>query len=149
MLEQGVNILSDEVLSVADAICFTSNGVVKSNGRLTMGAGIAKSFADKFPSTPMYFGRKVEKFGNKVHLMGSVGGAPPILSFPTKYHWRDTSDVQLIEKSCKELKEYADKNDWKNIYLPRPGIGLGGLKWAEVKPILEKHFDDRFIVCYL
>ena len=41
MREARADILSNDVLSVANAICVTTNGVVKRNGRLTMGKGTA------------------------------------------------------------------------------------------------------------
>ena len=48
MKEQKANILSNEIFTIADAICFTSNGILKSNGSLVMGAGVAKAFRDHF-----------------------------------------------------------------------------------------------------
>ena len=32
------------------------------------------------------------------------------------------------------------------IYMVRPGCGYGQLDWEDVKPILEKYLDERFIV---
>jgi hypothetical protein len=45
----------------ADAICFTSNGIVKSDGTLTMGAGIAKSFRDRYTHLKFVIDRITEK----------------------------------------------------------------------------------------
>ena len=36
---KNLNILSKDILAVADAVCFTSNGSIKKNGALIMGAG--------------------------------------------------------------------------------------------------------------
>ena len=35
-----------------DAICCTTNKIVKNNGELVMGAGIAKQFKAKYPDLP-------------------------------------------------------------------------------------------------
>ena len=80
MKEARVDILSAEILNTADAICFTSNGVVKSNGELVMGAGVAKAFADKYPGASFYFGQWVSKVGNKLFAMDNK---PMVVSFPT------------------------------------------------------------------
>lgn len=134
--------------SDADAICFTSNGVVKANGELVMGAGIAKAFKDRWPTLPARFGARIRAFGN-IPLIVYTPDETCIISFPTKYHWKDKSDLNLIKQSAEKLAQHADDFhlDFKRIYLPRPGCGLGGLDWeTQVKPLISSILDDRFVV---
>jgi len=148
------DILSDEIIKRADAICFTSNGVLKKDGTLVMGAGVAKIFRDKFSGLDSLAGEIVNKRGS-ICQIAAIGYEIPdnilpralnIVAFPTKYHWKDPSDALLIEQSAKQLVELADFSGWKAVYLPRPGCANGGLKWAFVKQILEPILDDRFII---
>jgi hypothetical protein len=153
MKEEIINILSPEILKTADAICFTSNGIVKNNGELVMGAGVAKSFATKWKGLPAYFGEKVKNNGNVVHVLSPTKwliGKLSIVSFPTKHHWKDDSDINLIIQSAKQLVVLAAAHNWKIIYLPRPGSGLGGLNWErDVRPAIKDILDDRFIIASL
>lgn len=159
MLEQKGNILSD--FKNADAICFTSNGVLNKHECLVMGAGIAKAFKDKWSVLPELAGEHVKKNGNCVgvlyytqttSILYGLGVVPEkekvyVLNFPTKHHYRDNSDLVLIEKSTRELLTITNKYQWNKIYLPRPGCGLGGLDWeGQVKPLLSTILDDRFII---
>jgi len=158
MIEQKVNILSPKVLKTADAVCFTSNGIIKSGGELVMGAGIAKQFRDRFELIAERFGALVKSQGNHVYFLKFM--EPPndvdyrmiwIVSFPTKHHWRNDSDLELIKQSANELMTQLNNAPFiKTVYLPRPGVGLGGLSWEkEVRPAIEKILDNRVIVTSL
>ena len=152
MKQLQADIFSREVKAVADGICFTSNGIIKSDKTLVMGAGVAKSFAERYPKLPKIFGELVERFGNRVnyHKQLDYGSKSIyIISFPTKYHWRDKSDLKLVEQSAKELVKLCDKLELKNVFLPYPAIGRGGLKKEEVEPVIEKILDDRITVLTL
>lgn len=128
-----------------DAIAVTTNGIVKSNGRLVMGAGIAKQFAIRYPTLPSVLGEKVKHYGNIPFLIKEKGVS--ILSFPTKNHYSEKSSLELIESSAKKIKNLADKFYWTKVAIPAPGVGLGGLSWKkEVQPLLSPIFDDRFII---
>lgn len=140
----------------ADAICFTSNGVVKFNGELTMGAGVALAFKKKWGYLPAMFGRLVKEYGNMPHVVrvsykiNDFYTIPvDVVSFPTKHHWRDPSDLALIVKSAELLAIMSANNEWGRVYLPYPGIGLGGLKKSEVREAIKDILDDRFVVLYL
>jgi len=54
----------------------------------------------------------------------------------------------LIERSASELFNKVVLMKIDRIYVPRPGCGFGVLNWEEVKPVLEKIWDDRFIVVH-
>lgn len=137
----------------ADAICCTTNGVVKANGELVMGAGIAKQFAERWPQLPKLFGKIVLKYGNVVQqtLPDDIGEGFTVIAFPTKDHWREPSDLWLIKQSAITLKKWADEFEEQmdrkpKVVLPRPGTGLGRLPWEQVKAVLEPILDDRFYI---
>ncbi|MBP3781634.1 MAG: macro domain-containing protein [Butyrivibrio sp.] len=137
--------------SDGDAICVSTNGVVKRDGCAVMGAGIAKEFADRWGRLPALLGAKIKDRGNHVYGLLYVRDVEKdtkyaILSFPTKEHFKDKSDIELIKRSCKELVILTDNKGFKNVYLPLPGCGLGGLKKEDVVPELEKILDDRFVL---
>lgn len=116
-----------------------------------MGAGVAKAFRDKFPWLPLSAGRLVRSYGNKCQIMGSTafeGRIIPIVSFPTKQHWRDKSDISLIIKSSKELMGCIECKKWNLVALPRPGCQNGGLQWETVKEAIDGILDDRVIVVH-
>jgi len=159
MREENVDILSDEILLKADAICFTSNGIVKSNNELVMGAGVAKAFKNRFPIVPKSAGDLVKKNGNICQVVKTMKFAGPkedvsntfsIVAFPTKNDWKDKSDLNLIITSAKQLISMADNHGWNKIYLPKPGCLNGQLNWeTQVKSAIKDILDDRVIICHL
>lgn len=136
----------------ADAICVTTNGVTRSDGRAVMGAGVARIAADRYPGIDKVLGLQIIAGGNHARVLHE-GGVDPwsfesraIVSLPTKSHWLDPSPVELVMRSAGELVELADERGWESVITPRPGCGLGGLDWEELKPALEEIWDDRFWV---
>ena len=144
---QQVNVF--DMIGVASVVCVTTNGVVKSNGCLVMGAGVAKDFATAYPDLPANLGKKVSTHGNHVYL-GAIVDNTCILSFPTKHDYRNKSDLNLIIASAKRLVKWANANNITNpnsIYIPFPGIGHGGLDKQLVANSLVDILDDRFVLC--
>lgn len=129
-------------------IVCTTNQILNKDGKLVMGAGIAKWFKETFPWTPEAFALKKEQV--TVFPIDLLSDEYPnvLFSFPTKFHWKDKSDIVLIEKSTKELVKLVNNfsdND-VSILMTRPGCGCGGLDWKDVKPIIEQYLDNRFTV---
>lgn len=153
MKVQHINILSKPVLQTADAICFTSNGITKKDGRLVMGAGVAKAFRDTFSDLDQEAGTAVKEYGNICQIVRDtfyLGNKLSIVAFPTKGHWRYPSRVDLIKQSMFKLIDMTNQYGWKTVYLPAPGVNNGGLSWPDmIKPLLEKKLDDRFIITFL
>jgi len=123
--------------------CVTTCGVVNKKGYLVMGAGIAREAKRRFMELPYIFGQKVDEKGSHLHIVEKYG----IASFPTKHHWKEKSDLNLIAKSCRELVHFSKK--WDFVLLPRIGCTNGGLSWDEVKPIVASYFhEDRFTLVH-
>lgn len=127
-----------------DAICVTTNGITRKDGTAVMGAGIAKTANMRY-NLDTELGNKLRTTGNHVYDMG-IFNQHHIVTFPTKHHWRDLSDLELIKQSCLELVALADSNNWKEIYLPPVGCGCGGLDWDDVEYAISPILDDRFII---
>ena len=123
-------------------IVVPTNGQVNSQGKCIMGEGLAKEAAEKFPGLPLKIGMHIKKFGNRGTFFDEFG----IFTFPTKHHWNLEADIDLIHTSCKNIKMFVAFCDFKQIYMPRVGCGNGKLLWEDVRPILEKELDDRFII---
>lgn len=129
-----------------DALCVTTNSIVKRNGELVMGGGVAKYFAIHYPTLPYQLGQKVKVYGNQPYLIKIKGDT--IVSFPTKNNYKDPSSLELIKESAKKLERLTTKFRWTSVAIPAPGIGLGKLKWTEVQKVLSPILDNRFTILF-
>ena len=131
-----------------DIKVITTNGFVKKNGECVMGRGVAKQCKDNFPGIEYQLGMCITKWGNRIHIFGTSH----IICFPVKHLWEQGADLALIESSALELSRIcSDPYCWSHsppsvVYMVRPGCGNGGRSWKDVKPILEKYLDDKFVV---
>ena len=122
-----------------EAVCVTTNGIIKSNGHAVMGAGIAKEANDIFHLSEK-LGFFLKQYGNRAFNLGKykrnnedISDIFTVFSFPTKHHYKDKSDINLIIKSCNELVQMCTMFGISKVYLVPPGCGLGGLEWEDVK----------------
>lgn len=113
-------------------LCVTTNGFLKKDGTGVMGRGIALQVTEEDSTLPALLGKSLQCRGNVVSRL-----TPEILTFPTKHVWMQDADPKLIVQSAIALKEIAEKLSQMTFILPRPGCGNGGLKWENVKPLLE------------
>lgn len=147
-----------------DAICITTNGHFTKQGTGVMGGGCAGICARRWPETNQRLGKMLKTFGQNVpFVIGCLDAEGKyleptrrmikdkeckvvIFSYPTINQLVDGANLQLVKQSAAILTDYANQFDLKNIICPRPGVGIGGLKWSDVKPELEKILDDRFTI---
>ena len=141
-----------------EAVCVTTNGIVKSDGTAVMGAGIAREANHYFNLAPK-LGKYITQYGNRAFNLGLYQRCPTdcpkaeviftIFSFPTKHDWRNDSDITLICRSAEQLMEMCDKFGVTKCYLTPPGCGCGKLNWKNtVKPWLSQILDDKFVVVF-
>ena len=161
--QEGVDLWS--FVGKVDAICITTNGDVKKDGRAVMGRGCAQEAAQRWPYLPLQFGQLLRKCGNCIMPLGLilptgqlVNGTPEhpawkakkelggsyLISFPVKHHWNEEADLHLIHYSAQTLAFWAQY--YSSVVLPRPGCGNGRLSWDTVKPVIASCLDDKFLV---
>lgn len=131
-----------EIAHDYEALVCPTNGVVKTSG-LVMGAGIALAFAQRYPYLPREWGEWVSKKGNIVGGVRDPVSGKILLSFPTKHDFRNAAKKWLIAESVARLVKIVDVKKIQSVLLPMVGCGLGGLKFSDVAPILEK-LDNRY-----
>ena len=112
-----------------------------------MGRGIALQFRRKFSEDYFKDYKRACQSGQlaigKVHvyeLKNAETNPRFIINFPTKNHWRGQSRIEDIESGLQSLVEAIKENEIKSIAMPALGCGLGGLDYAEVKPLIERAF---------
>lgn len=149
-----LEIENEDIFKIAkgqnEAICITTNGMIKTNKHAVMGKGIAKT-ADNLFHISQKLGEYLERYGNRAFDMGffAANNQEPhhVLTFPTKHDWRNDSDIKLIEESAKQIVRICDARNITKCYLPPVGCANGHLDYEkQVKPVLEKILDDRFII---
>ena len=122
-------------------VAITTNGAVDRSGDAIFGRGCARQSLASFPDLKRRLGRLLRETGNHVYDLGDG-----IVSFPVEESPWENPDPRLIARSALELRELADRSGWRLVVVPRPGCGGGGLDWSEVRPLLEKVLDDRFLI---
>lgn len=125
-------------------IVIPTNGFVKNDGYAVMGRGLARQAATRIQNLPGLLGGLLAREGNHVYAFPELR----VFTFPVKEHWRDDASLELIERSCVELKAKAEMLRKFPVYLPRVGCGNGRLAWEDVRPALVKHLDARFVSVY-
>lgn len=119
-------------------VAITTNGSVY-DGRNIMGAGCALETAERFDYIPKRLATMLLYHGN----LPVTFATERIITFPTKYNVSNSSDLNLIKRSCIFFMKEINILGLERIYLPRPGCGYGGLKWDDVKPVISELLDDR------
>ncbi|MEW6155339.1 MAG: macro domain-containing protein [Actinomycetota bacterium] len=127
------NLLQAEV----DALVNTVNTVG------VMGKGIALQFARAFPAMLTDY-EKAAKRGEvqlgKMHVWenNALAGPRLVINFPTKGHWRARSRLADVEAGLADLVDVVRAYGIRSLAVPPLGCGSGGLRWEEVRPVIEK-----------
>lgn len=126
------------------------------NCKGVMGKGIALQYKSKYPECFVLYKKACDKnilkpgkllfvrINKQADLF--IKNNNYIILFPTKNHWIGKSKIKWIEDGLKYLKQNYKKYYLKSIAMPQIGCGLGGLKWEEVKQIIEKYFAKEEVV---
>ena len=108
-----------------------------------MGKGLALEFKRRFPELLQRYHDECMSgslYGGGAELVRPAG--VPIIIAATKYHWREPSNLRYVENCIKGIRNIMTTRFWTSIAIPQLGCGCGGLEWADVWPLYEKHLGD-------
>jgi O-acetyl-ADP-ribose deacetylase (regulator of RNase III) len=108
-----------------------------------MGRGIALQFKNVFPANFRAYEaacrlREVQPGRMFVFDTGELTWPRYIINFPTKRHWRGKSRIEDIQAGLAALVDEIRTRNIRSIAIPPLGSGLGGLDWAEVRPLIAR-----------
>lgn len=128
---------NDIVTADAEALVNTVNCVG------VMGRGIALQFRKAFPEN--FTAYKIVCDRGELHPgqlfvyeRDQLTNPRYIINFATKDHWKGMSRLDYIDSGLKALVEEVRQRGIRSIAIPPLGCGLGGLRWSEVRPRIER-----------
>lgn len=143
-----------DVFGKTDLFMITTNPIIRKDGAVVMGRGIAKEAATRFPQLPYEFGRMVKFMTiqdvSRKTMWSSIGvigqyDLQNIGFFMVKNHWKQPAELDIIRRSADELKNSPFTRQYKRIDLNFPGIGNGKLNREDVLPLMQELPDNVHI----
>lgn len=121
---------------IFNSSCHTITITTNSVG--VMGAGLAKTAADKYPIIlPCYREHCKHTPAGTLHhpIIHPVENDRQLLLIPTKTDWRKPSQIAYVDEALRQI--YKLQDNLKTLALPALGCGLGGLKFnSDLRPLL-------------
>ncbi|MCC6977576.1 MAG: macro domain-containing protein, partial [Candidatus Melainabacteria bacterium] len=110
-----------------------------------MGKGLALQFKQAYPDNFKQYARACKSGEVKPGCMfivptNRLDNPKFVINFPTKRHWKDHSRIDDIKSGLLALVEETSARKIASLAVPPLGCGLGGLKWSDVKPLIEEAF---------
>ncbi len=108
------------------------------NLRGVMGAGIAKTIANRWPTVVAPY-RAACRSG-RLSLGGYQGHEAPdgpiIYNLATQRHTGPNAELWAVRASVAAALDDVERRGRGGLAIPRIGCGIGGLKWSEVREVL-------------
>lgn len=105
-----------------------------------MGKGIAFEVRRRFPEIfPLYRRDCLLGRVRPGEILGyRTKSGKIIVNFPTKDDWRHPSRIEWIREGLQNLVDFVRYHQINSIAIPPLGCGNGGLRWADVRPLVEE-----------
>ena len=124
----------------------------------TMGAGLARQFAKRYPEIlPPY--RTACRTGKlrpgqvMLHRLHQDQHPHYVVNFPTKDHFNGSSRLSWIEQGLRDMYPKLEEEGITTLALPALGTGYGQLPWEHVRAIIyeaaARHVAVQTTICLL
>ena len=132
-------------------IAVTTNGVIKHDGTLVMGAGAAKQAVERIPGIALEAANAIIKWradnqgkSDYGFLMVREPTADTVgfALFQVKHHWKDKALITMIMHSASDLHTVSQRNKDIQFRINFPGIGNGRLPRDQVESLLNRLPDN-------
>lgn len=112
-----------------------------------MGKGIALMFKERFAENYRLYSAackagEVETGKMYITAVNELDGPRWIVNFPTKRHWRSSSQMAWVTEGLHDLRRFLIENRVRSVAVPPLGAGNGGLKWPEVREQITAVLSD-------
>jgi O-acetyl-ADP-ribose deacetylase (regulator of RNase III) len=112
-----------------------------------MGRGVALQFKRAYPENYKAYVAACKRGEVRPGRMfvfdrGKLAEPRYIINFPTKIHWRGKSRIEHIESGLEALISEIRTRHIRSVAIPPLGSGLGGLDWAEVRPLIDRALSE-------
>src|SRR3954452_10365130 len=113
----------------------------------SMGAGIAKTFRDRYPQMYEEYRRRCKAEPREFNLgdawLWKADDRPWVFNLGTQEGvWRARASYEAIEAALTSMRRQADHEGITSIAVPKIGAGYGGLSWKKVRVVIERVFGD-------
>ena len=144
-------VTGDILLTKAEAV---AHGVAPNDN---FGTGLALSLREHWPAMYKDFRHYCQTFTPKpgeLWAWAGVGGTRIVNLFtqePPPGHGArpGKATIEHVNHCLKALAKVIETEKVKSVALPRLATGVGGLKWEDVKPLIEKHLGHLTIPVYV
>jgi hypothetical protein len=83
-----------------------------------MGRGCALQAKEAVPGVEYKLGGLLAEHGNRVMRLAALPDGSRLGTFPVKHRWREAADLELIERSARQLVELADLFGYQRLFAP-------------------------------
>jgi O-acetyl-ADP-ribose deacetylase (regulator of RNase III) len=114
------------------------------NTQGVMGKGLAYEFKKRFPENYKFYQQACKQgqvqIGKMLVFPTQQLQPQYIINFPTKRQWRQKAKLEYIQQGLQDLVRVVQQYGIRSVAIPPLGCGQGGLRWEEVKPLIEQAF---------
>jgi O-acetyl-ADP-ribose deacetylase (regulator of RNase III) len=144
-------VTGDILLTKAEAV---AHGIAPNDN---FASGLALSLREHWPAMYKDFRHYCQTFAPKPGALwawAGVGGTRIVNLFtqapPPSHGARPgKATIEHVNHCLKALAKVIETEKVKSVALPRLATGVGGLKWEDVKPLIEKHLGHLPIPVYV